>query len=351
MQHSSHFFHHFNQVIDRATLPKRFNYPFKYRVHSLCELAANEVFGSLKQLPDCMDLLGLSSDKGQGRLFGVLLVENDQNEIGYLMAYEGRLVDAFEQLEFVSPIFDHENLPNALLKLQQRMDAVQAEIAVLQQSIAEQGLQKQLAAYLTQAENELNAFKQQRIESRKDRKLRRMRANKIADKVARDALLAELAQESIDQNKALQALEQHWQPHIQKAQEKLSEVESEINDLEADLATLKHEYDVQFFEQYQLFNSLGETRRLNSLFEDVPVAGTGDCVLPKLLQHAFKNQLTPLNFAEFWLGKQPDEQVRHHLNFYPVNRSRCELVLSHMLKDVEIDENQITQVLKLNKKT
>jgi tRNA pseudouridine32 synthase/23S rRNA pseudouridine746 synthase len=131
MQHSSRFFHRFNQVIDRATLPKRFNYPFKYRVHPLCELAANEVFGSLKQLPDCMDLLGLSSDKGQGRLFGVLLVENDQNEIGYLTAYEGQIVDVFEQLEFVPPIVDHDNLSDALLKLQQLMDAIQGEIKQL----------------------------------------------------------------------------------------------------------------------------------------------------------------------------------------------------------------------------
>jgi tRNA pseudouridine32 synthase/23S rRNA pseudouridine746 synthase len=48
--------------------------------------------------------------------------------------------------------------------------------------------------------------------------------------------------------------------------------------------------------------------------------------------------------AEFWWGMAPDSEVRIHGHFYPSCKSKCEPILGHMLKGLEVDENPITAI-------
>ncbi len=79
-------FQYFSTSIREFELPKKFTFPFYYEPHPLCELAANEVQNYLRTQTDFEHNFGLdSSRKGLviGKMFGVLVVKNQQNEIGY----------------------------------------------------------------------------------------------------------------------------------------------------------------------------------------------------------------------------------------------------------------------------
>jgi len=43
--------------------------------------------------------------------------------------------------------------------------------------------------------------------------------------------------------------------------------------------------------------------------------------------------------AEFWWGISPSSEVRKHKNFYPACKSKCEPILSHMLKGLHVAPN------------
>ena len=84
---------------------------------------------------------------------------------------------------------------------------------------------------------------------------------------------------------------------------------------------------------------------MNQIFNETPQgtppAAAGECSAPKLLQYAFENKLKPLAMAEFWWGEPPKSSVRKHGLFYPACQGKCEPILGHMLKGMNVDENPL----------
>ena len=74
-------FHSFTQPIHDIQLPDKFTFPFFYQPHQLAELAAKSLQSQLK------------AHQGKGRMYGVLVVQNNQQEIGYLAACSGSFTD------------------------------------------------------------------------------------------------------------------------------------------------------------------------------------------------------------------------------------------------------------------
>ncbi|MFW5446977.1 MAG: RluA family pseudouridine synthase, partial [Methylophagaceae bacterium] len=99
------------------------------------------------------------------------------------------------------------------------------------------------------------------------------------------------------------------------------------------------------FDNYQFLNKHGVEKSLRELFRDTaqqtPPAGAGECAAPKLLQYAFTHNLKPLALAEFWWGASPKSEIRQHLNFYAACLGKCQPILTHMLKGMQIDENPL----------
>ncbi len=105
------------------------------------------------------------------------------------------------------------------------------------------------------------------------------------------------------------------------------------------------------FSKYAFLNHKKESRSLLDIFNNPaikPPAGSGDCSAPKLLQHAFLNDLTPICMAEFWWGISPNSAIRKHKNFYPACQGRCKPILTHMLGGIEMDENLLLENLAEN---
>ncbi len=89
-------------------------------------------------------------------------------------------------------------------------------------------------------------------------------------------------------------------------------------------------------ELYTLTNFTGEKRTLFDVFDAKTIpAGTGDCCAPKLLNHAATNGLKPIGLSEFYWGKESKSGARHHGEFYPACKEKCQPILGFMLEGEE----------------
>ena len=93
--------HHFTRSIAHIALPDKFTYPFHYTPHPLCVMAADEVQVYLQHQAQWQDELQ------QGKMFGVLIVQTTEGEIGYLAAFSGILAGKNIHPYFVPPIYSN----------------------------------------------------------------------------------------------------------------------------------------------------------------------------------------------------------------------------------------------------
>ena len=102
--------------------PSCFNNPFDYEPHPLCQLAADEVKRYLTTQP------ALLGDAQQGKMFGVLIVEQEADgketsntaRLGFLTAYSGLLAGRNDWPYFVPPVFDAQQ-PDGHFKQTERI--------------------------------------------------------------------------------------------------------------------------------------------------------------------------------------------------------------------------------------
>ena len=93
-------FHVFSNDISNIKLPPKFTFPFCYTPHELCILAKNEVMSFLSTRYDWQKSLS------EGKMFGVLVVKNNKDEIGFLASFSG-IFNGTNNIEyFVPPIYD-----------------------------------------------------------------------------------------------------------------------------------------------------------------------------------------------------------------------------------------------------
>jgi tRNA pseudouridine32 synthase/23S rRNA pseudouridine746 synthase len=106
---SNNFFIPFNIEISLSELPEKFNYPYNYTPHSLCIKASEELQQYLKTQTDWEHNFGLDKSKTGtiiGKMFGVMVVKNKKNELGYIAAFSGKLADNNTHDHFVPPVYD-----------------------------------------------------------------------------------------------------------------------------------------------------------------------------------------------------------------------------------------------------
>jgi tRNA pseudouridine32 synthase/23S rRNA pseudouridine746 synthase len=88
-------------------IPKELNNPFDYTPDPLCILAADEVQAYLKSSKDIKHNFGFgepSDLKPHGKMFGVLVVQKATGELGYLMAFSGKLLGENNLERFVPSV-------------------------------------------------------------------------------------------------------------------------------------------------------------------------------------------------------------------------------------------------------
>ncbi|MDR8522944.1 RluA family pseudouridine synthase [Shewanella fidelis] len=346
MYSAQHCFTSFKSAIDQYQLPERFTFPFYYEPHPLCLIAANELQQYLSTQTDWQHNFGLGEDSGPviGKMFGVLLVRNQNGELGYLSAFSGKLAEQNLLNGFVPPVFDMLAQESFFHVGMQTLNQLTAKLQTAQSNPDIERLTAKLTTLRQQQDTALDAMRAEIIENRKIRKQRRAHAQQLSTNEIAELNIM-LGKESVAEKFRLNSLKLEWQQQCDAVKDQLDSLLTEIAAIKAERALQSNSLQQQLFAQYQFLNQAGELKDLNEIFKDSPTqqppAGAGECAAPKLLQFAFSQGLTPLAMAEFWWGASPKSEIRQHKNFYGSCQGKCQPILSHMLKGIEMDANPL----------
>ncbi|MCS6127915.1 RluA family pseudouridine synthase [Shewanella baltica] len=344
----------FTQAIDAYALPQRFTFPFYYEPHPLCVLAANELQQHLETQSDWQHNFGLTGELtgAIGKMFGVLLVQTPQGEVGYLSAFSGKLAEQNHWPRFVPPVFDMLAKDNFFHAENLQINQINEQLLTVENHPDIPRLSTELETEQAQAQAELAAHRQVMIDGRQSRKAQRNQlaaqfaANPTDETLRENAITeAKLSQESINEKNQLRDIKRYWDERIHVISQALSQLTDERDALRQQRKRLSAALQQKLFEQYRFLNIKGTEKSLNGIFngtvELTPPAGSGECAAPKLLHYAFKHDLKPLAIAEFWWGAPPKSEIRQHKQFYPACLRKCQPILGHMLEGLVVDENPL----------
>jgi tRNA pseudouridine32 synthase/23S rRNA pseudouridine746 synthase len=345
----------FKTTISKIELPEKFTFPFYYTPHLLAEIATKEVQTYLESQTDFTHNFGLNTEAAKnaiGKMFGVLVVKNNANQLGYLTAFSGKLEDESCPERFVPPVFDLRSKNSFYKKGEEEINTINATLTALQKDENYLFLKRVVKRASKKIEDDLALQRKKMALSKKDRKLRKIEAGKNLTVEALKKRSQELEQESFNDQffyKELLAYYTHKEEENRK----------ELNAFEEQIATLKKArketsalLQKTLFEKFEFLNQQKKTKALIAIFNNPaikPPAGSGECAAPKLLQFAFKNDLTPVCMAEFWWGVSPNSAIRKHKNFYPACQGRCKPILTHMLDGIAMDENLLIKEISKDK--
>jgi len=337
----------FKEPIDSYSLPERFTFPFYYQPHPLCLVAAKELQYHLQSQSAWQHNFGLSDsqDMAIGKMFGVLLVKNQQNEVGYLSAFSGKLADSNHLPKFVPPVFDMLDKNGFFILGQLEVNQISDQINILEKNPQLLDLEISLQTEIDSSTLQIKTYREKIIENRKIRKSRRIAAENMIDKESFLLLKDQLSKESISEKNQLRDLNIYWNEKVQYVQLQLNQLTDKISVLKNHRKDLSSSLQQTLFDQYRFLNIKGVEKSLSDIFKQTsqktPPAGAGECAAPKLLQYAFNLGLKPLAMAEFWWGESPKSAIRKHQNFYTACQGKCQPILDHMLEGMELDENPL----------
>ena len=310
----------FKSDISSFSLPERFTFPFYYEPHPISKLASIELQKQIeKQTNWKHDFQKI------GKMFGVLIVEKECGQIGYLSAFSGKLANSNHLSGFVPPVFDMLAEESFFLKEQEEINQLNTKIKALESNTRLITARHELKQANLQSMEEIRAQKKIMKLGKEERKAVRNQARVDLKEFDARALREELNQESIREKLQLQNISKFWKEEIAKKQVIVEQYTGEIERLKELRKNKSHALQEQLFESYHFLNEAGEGKSLLEIFKDLPSlpSAAGECAAPKLLQYAFKHKLKPIAMAEFWWGSSPQSEIRKHAHYYPSCQGKC----------------------------
>lgn len=311
----------------RAKLPENFTNPFSYSPHPLCKDAMSQVCSYLRSLPSDIS----SSLLEDGKMFGVLVVESANGELGFLAAYSGNLDWGKGCGYFVPPVYD-------LTSAESFFPEQEKEIVMMNDFISDlsnanclgecKGAIEELEEFHSRIIREL----EQEYEDGRQKRDALRRAGASDDELA--ALVKESQFQKGEIRRAKKRMNEELAPIKREYEEHLRSIETvkrERRQMSADL-------QMKIFDHFSFLNARGQEKSLLQIFGGtMPPAGAGECAAPRLLQYAYSHSYRPLAMGEFWYGAST--LGRHSLTFYPSCKGKCGPILGHMLKGLRVDQS------------
>ncbi len=337
--------HRFKTTVSEIELPVKFNFPFYYTPHSLSVLAAEEVQNYLKHQVDFVHNFGLSAtSEGTpiGKMFGVLVVQDQQKQLGYLAAFSGKLANSNAHDFFVPPVFDLLSSDGFFMKEEEELNQMNASLEKMLQQEEYLQLKRELFILQQEAKEDLLHQKEKIKLGKQKRAELRLQLENLAPEEA-SKVQFQLNEESKKESILLKKMNKYWKYRLTEAQSKLAVFDAKIEGLKKRRSAQSAALQQKIFNHYTFLNTKGEEKSLGAIFGANPPAGAGECAAPKLLQYAYANRLRPIALAEFWWGASPPSEVRKHRGFYPSCRSKCEPILGHMLNGLQVEDNPLLE--------
>ncbi len=328
-------FQSFQCDISGIPIPELFTFPFFYDPHPLSTIAAEALQQYLKTQTDFDHNFGLDPKQNGlaiGKMFGVLVVQNKNGELGYLWAYSGKLAESNQWEYFVPTVFDMLQENSYYKEEEVSINALTIKLAEIEKS----------ELYIT-ASRKVQEVKQQAEKGLIEQKTK-IKEGKVARNILRQdttdpKVLEALNLESQEASILLKKMTQYWEYKIKDAQQGVALFELELEALKEARKNKSAALQQRLFEEYAFLNQYHELKSLGVIFDGNPPAGAGECAAPKLIHYAFEHELKPIAMAEFWWGQSPKSEVRKHQQYYPACMGKCEPILKHMLLDIPMEPN------------
>ncbi|MBO5720849.1 MAG: RNA pseudouridine synthase [Bacteroidales bacterium] len=322
-------FHRFAINISDISLPRQFNNPFRYTPHRLCLIAADEVRRYISSKKEW------SEELSKGKMFGVLIVSNQKGEVGFISAYSGLLCGRNNHPDFVPPVYDLLTPDSYFQEEEQNISAINRDINEIESSECYKNALISLDTERVSSKQIIEEYRKQIQENKALRKKKRLATLSIEEE-------ARLIKESQFEKAELKRITMRLKRREEELRSNVKQFEEKIDSLKQERKGRSAKLQEWLFRQFKMLNSLGEEQDLVDIFSkfnnQLPPAGAGECAAPKLLQYAYKNNLTPLQMAEFWVGSSPVGEVRQDGNFYPSCKGKCLPILNYMLEGLDVEE-------------
>jgi tRNA pseudouridine32 synthase/23S rRNA pseudouridine746 synthase len=339
----------FTQLKEDTVLPDTLGYPFYYTPHPLAIQAAHQLQEIIQEKSiEWQHNFGLINEENAiGKMFGVLVVQNQQQEVGFLAGFSGKLADKNDHLGFVPPVFDMLRTNSHFRKEEQEIHKITLELESLLEDPSLIALQEKITLLNEKHQQTIAETKQQIKRNKKERDARR-KSFETLTKEEFNTLLEQLANQSKQEQLALKHLNKQFSLEREQLATEWETYQTKLTFLKEERKSRSATLQQHLFEQYTFLNKDRRPRSLLSIFSEkeltTPPAGAGECSAPKLFQYAFEKGYQPLALAEFWWGKSPASEIRVHRQFYPACRGKCEPILAHMLEGLPIEPNPMLEL-------
>ena len=166
----------FKEDISSFVLPDKFTFPFYYEPSPIALVATKELQEQLTLNDGWSERFGLTDnfrENAIGKMFGVLVVENHNGELGYLSAVSGKLFDSNDHKTLVPPVFDMMEVDSFFNSGIQEVNALIAEINSLEEQTEFIDNLKRLESLEMDRDIDLAEAQRRSAEAKKERDLRR----------------------------------------------------------------------------------------------------------------------------------------------------------------------------------
>lgn len=328
----------FKKDVSSIALPDELAYPHQYRPHKIAILAASELQRYLESQNDFIHNFGLKNKENNavGKMFGVLVVKDQDHNIGYLAAFSGKIANSTKHTQFVPPVYDML-CPNGFYrKKEAEIEAITRQLKILQSDRKYQLIKHTF----TNKRLEFDTLIHQETRKIKHRRKQRKKNRNIDN------------QKNINEEFYLREYEVYLNSQLAAIKSKYDEYQKILKELKEKRKQTSNTIQNKIFEEYLFINAKGKQKNIPSLFQKKSnqiATGTGDCCAPKLFQFAFKNALHPIAMAEFWWGAPLPGAIRKHRNFYPACKTKCQPILQFMLEGLKVQKNPLFPLITKSK--
>ena len=263
---------------------------------------------------------------GEGKMYGVLLVETLDAKKMVLKAFSGLMNGCSAVEGWVTPIPGRDRVALEEARTLAELESMKQELIALKelpQRPEYERLLREFELELGDLGDRHKTCKQQRDEKR----------DLLCRTLAGETL--KIALEELNQASRLEGIERrHFKRNrdekLQPLKQLIEAADERMRELKQQRKQLSRQLQTQMHEAYSLVNFLGKSRSLQQLMPNGSIpTGTGDCCAPKLLHCAALHHLKPLAMAEFWWGPSSGDKVQGE--FYGACGDRCQPLMEFLL--------------------
>lgn len=268
----------------------------------------------------------------EGKMYGVLLVENNNHELKVIKAFSGLLNGKSHVKGWVSPISR-----NSVITLAENLTLIKLE------EIKQEIIKLQTLPERQKYQDLLSQYEQERQEMKLIHQKRKRKRHQLRQNLNQQDRLNKLEEESRKDSLEKRNFKRAQIPTIQILKHKIDQIDQQIIKLKQQRKHLSRQLQAQMQTAYTLTNFAGETLSLSQLMNKTFIpTGTGDCCAPKLLHYAAINSLKPIAMAEFWWGKSNPNGDKVAGEFYGACVDRCQPLMGFLLSGLPTKSVSIT---------